>query len=507
MKTKPINFILPFLMLIFFGISISGTAHAQSILGKVKKEIKKSKPKKQTTTTKKSSGAPSGSQKSSSSNATSSKKSSSSEPSTTSTSSKSENQKYPEYTGGRGQGYYRDIVKQLTFLDNCEGNIGGSDCELGLISAKLDYIDNKIKQFVKSVPEYDITKFKAACDRHRQNLETGKETFLKEYVSFEMKEYNTSSSIYNKVKFFDLSLDGSTIKFYVSLVWDDNGNEWTKKASTYIEEYQRLGIYQAETDTRNGGTDDGQVFYITPPKDEKAYGSLQMSYDFFDTGENTGGIILFGDQSHEELKAEVQKMKVLFTNEYVERTPLEKNHVGEIVFSSQKLEKTLPESSLKKTFTLGNPIYSRVILKDPLSSMRELFMKEGLSPNYQNSWMIYEYYKNGKLIGTSESPGFTGYKQATKIELKDVFDKDRSFDEALLETDFYLYNSAAPLWRGLLEKGISNGTYKIGMKCFVLHSPVEGRLYKKFVSEGSFNLVVNEAGKSKLCSQAKVCKK
>ncbi|MEL7271660.1 MAG: hypothetical protein AAGL34_18975 [Bacteroidota bacterium] len=500
MKTKSV---LTILMLVFFGTASHNTIQAQSLLKKIKKEITKKEHKKQNSSEKKSSSNQSNSLNSSSNNSTDSKNFSSRKQSTT-TSSSNENQKYPEYTGGRGQSYHRDIVKQLTFLDNCEGNFGNSGCEFGLVSAKLDYIDNKIEQFVKSAPEYDITAFESACSKHRQLLKSSEGSFLDENAPFAMKEYNTSSSIYSKVRFFDLSLDGSDIIFYVSLVRNDNGNEWTKKANTYLEKY---GIYGAETVRRFGEDIDRGVFYITPPKDGKSYGSIQMSYDFHGTGKNTGGIILFGEESPEVLKSEVQKMKIRFTKEEVVRTPLEKNHVGEIVFSSQKLERTLSETNLKNNFILGNPIYSRVVLKDPFSSMRELFMKEGLSPNYQNSWMIFEYYKNGKLIGTSESPGFTGYKQATKIELKDQFDKDRSFDESLLEEDFYLFNTSAPLWRGLLEKGISNGTYNIDMKCYVVHSPTEGLVYKKFVSGGSFNLVINEAGKTKLCKRMKICKK
>ncbi|MEM8846265.1 MAG: hypothetical protein AAGD17_04090 [Bacteroidota bacterium] len=501
MKTRTLNSILPFFIVLILVVSIPNDVKAQSLLKKVKNEIKKSKPQKQNTAQIESTSNASNSQKSSTNDTASSKMSSSRNPPTTSSSNK--NQKYPEYTG-RGQSYYVQIVKHLGILDNCEGNIGSTDCELGFISSELDYIDQQLKHFVKWAPEYDITELKSAYDKHRQLLKSGEESFLEENAPFEMKEYNTSSSIYSKVRFFDLSLNGSDIIFYVSLVPNDNRNEWTKKANTYIEKY---GIYEAETIRRFGEDDDRGVFFITPPKDGKPHGSIQMTYDFHDRGENTGGIILFGEESPEILKSKVQKIKIRFPKEEVERTPLEKNHIGEIIFSSQKLKRTLSETNLENKFTLGNTIYSRIVLKDPLSSMRELFMKEGLSPNYQNSWMIFEYYKNGKLIGTSESPGFTGYKQATKIELKDQFDKDRSFDESLLEEDFYLFNSAAPLWRGLLEKGISNGTYKIDMKCYVVHSPTEGRVYKKFVSEGYFNLVVNEAGKSKLCKRMKICKK
>ncbi|MEX0313826.1 MAG: hypothetical protein AB3N18_06585 [Allomuricauda sp.] len=503
MKTKTMKSMLRLSMVIFLWASFPNETHSQSILGKVKKEIKKSKPKKQTSTSKKSS-----------SNVSTSQKSSPNKSSSSSASSKPKNQNNGEYEGP-GLLNYRQIVKHLAFLDNCEESIGSSDCELSTISRRLDVIDKELVQFAERDAEYDLTEFKTAYDKHKQLLNSSTSVMLKELIPIEMMEYNTSSSIYNKIKFFDSSIGGSDLdylKFNVTLIQSDNGFEWKKKVNTYINDYKNYGVYEAETDRSTGGDeDDEQVFYIAPPKEGKSYGIIRMEPSIAGHRPNHSGIILFGNLSHEELKAEVQKIKILSTNEEAERTSLEKNNVGKIIFSSQEIKRTLSETSLKNKFILGNPIYARIILKEPSNSMRELFIKEGLSPNYQNSWVLLEYYKNGELIGTYESRGFIGYKQGSsgydKQKLKDEFDKDRSFGEALLESDFYLYNSAAPLWRGLLEKGISNGTYKISLKYYVVHSPMEGRLYKKFISEGSFNLVVNEAGKSKLCSQAKVCKK
>ncbi|TAI48235.1 hypothetical protein [Flagellimonas allohymeniacidonis] len=389
------------------------------------------------------------------------------------------------------------------------------------------------KEIGKNKPKKEgNTSIESVYEGENQTIGKEVEAPNSQATPFAMKEYNTSSPIYDKIEFFDFSTSGyksRNIEFFVTLARSEDGFKWTKKVM-YKNGQDTSEPYQAKTSftygpngEKIGDEKDKQVFYITPPKEGKPYGALFMKYDFFNEGGNTGGIILFGEQSHEELKLEVQQMKILSTNEEESRSSLEKNHVGEIVFSSEELKKTLPESSLKTEFTLGEPIYFRVVLKDPTNSMRELFIKEGLSPDYQNSWPLLEYYRNGELIGVYENVGrgFTGLKQASANrdgqELHDRFDRNRSFGEALLETDFYIYNTAAPLWNGLLTaSGLKNGKHKIDMKYYVVHIPSEGhdttkenkgRIYKKLVSEGSFDLLVTDSGKEMFCVKAKLCKK
>nr|WP_299383692.1 hypothetical protein [Allomuricauda sp.] len=499
MNSKIVSPALSFMMIFFIGVMIPNTGCSQNLLKKAKKEISKisTKPKPQKTSN------------SSSSRTTNSKSNTSS---TGNSSKKTNDGRYQ----GRAAWAHRTATQRLEMLQECSINKNSEDCSLANRARSLELVKESIDTFAEKDPEYDISEFQLGYDKHKQEFDADAEAYKASVVPVEMKTYNTSSSVYGKVRFSDVEVSGSNLeklKFFVTLIRNDDGFEWKKQVNydqTNPDETYIASLYREFDPTGKMLTDekDRIGFYIYPPEEGKLYGTLRTVGNYL---KPTSGIILFGDQSQEELRSELDGMKFTSTNEEAERTSLEKNHVGEIIFSPVDLSRTLDPSKLQNTFIIGNPIYTRVVLADPKNSMRELFIKDGHPfPRYMNSRVKLEYYKDGTLIGTYESNKFVK-------DLYDMYDSWRSFREPLKKInngknkDNGIQSNAAPFWEGLLTSGeLKNGTYTIDMKYYVVHEPGggeqetwenKGRIYEKKISEGSFELVVTDAGIAKLCAQ------
>jgi hypothetical protein len=163
--------------------------------------------------------------------------------------------------------------------------------------------------------------------------------------------------------------------------------------------------------------------------------------------------------------------------------PLHEKYMGQIVFASEKLTRTLPESSFKTTFTLGEPIYCRAYIPRGIGDYY-VYDSQGKNTNYSG-------------FGTDYSSRIYAMAYADGVLLMDqpVFVDDLMKNDAgkfLTTYQIFFFRAANDEGNDLklvnaLNK-LTDGEHKIRIESFAGTGPT-ARTSKQPIAVGEFTLI------------------